>query len=344
LAGCQTAAQFSPTELPAHLRARPAEDVHTIDLSRFSGPPVDSELIGRGDILKVSLAASLDADSVAEFNVRVGDNGIAVLPEIGQLQLAGLRLIDAEQQIVAACIHGGLYTRPQVTVTLEQQRLNRVTVVGGVRVAGVKELPRQYSYLLAAIDAAEGLSDDAGTRVEIHQPTGPTVMAGYAPNGPGPPGVAPAGYTAPGGPVQSVVLNLADATERGAAAHYLHDGAVVRVERRNPEPIQVLGLVRNPDQYEFPLNHEVRVLGAIAQAGGLASRLATDVLVLRKDPMGGESASIRVDLRKAKFHAEHNLPLAPGDIVSVEQTPATMIDDLITKLVRFGMSASVPLF
>jgi len=38
------------------------------------------------------------------------------------------------------------------------------------------------------------------------------------------------------------------------------------VERRQPRPIQVIGLVRKPGQYEFPINHDLRLFDAIALA------------------------------------------------------------------------------
>jgi polysaccharide export outer membrane protein len=344
--GCSSAGRYSAASLPPELQAPPIGNVQEVDLSRFAGPPVDSEMIDRGDVLEVSLAAGLNAEDVTNLTIRVGEDGTALLPEIGRFQLAGLHLMEAEQQIAAACVHRGLYRQPHATVTMKRQRTNRVTVVGGVSSPGIHELPRGSSYLLAALVAAGGLSEDAGTRVEIQHPATARPPAWQQPPSYGAPGIRQAGNATPvaGAQATRVCLNLVDAVRQGSGGEYLYDGSVVTVEKRYPEPIQVIGLVNKPGQYDFPVNHDLRLFGAIAQAGGLASRLANDVLVLRKAPDEQGFATIKVSLQEAKKTPEQNLRLAPGDIVSVEQSPATVVSDAIGKVIRFGMSASVPLF
>jgi hypothetical protein len=53
---------------------------------------------------------------------------------------------------------------------------------------------------------------------------------------------------------------------------------------------------------------------------------------------------IRVSIREAKRDGEANVRLAAGDVVSVEETPATFVLDLMRNFIRFGLSSSVPLF
>ncbi len=340
LAGC-AGQGYTPNSLPADLAAQPIRNAHTVDLSKFAGPPLDHDVIGAGDVLEVSLAAGLDPEAVSRFFVRVGDDGVAMLPEIGPLHLAGMHLMHAEQQIVTACVDRGLYRQPHVTLSMREQRLNRVTVVGAVEQPGIHELPRGSSYLLAAIVAAGGLAEDAGTKVEIRHPGGPSRLAAPGPSGAS--GVQPASYTAAAAP-QYVCFDLAEAVNRGSQGNYLADGSVVTIERRQPPPIQVMGLVRKPMEIEYPVNHDLRLLGALAQAGGVSSRVADKIVVLRQRADGGDAVRVAVSLRKAKQDSANNLRLTPGDVVIVEQTFPTVALDVVSNVIRFGVGVNAPLF
>ena len=52
---------------------------------------------------------------------------------------------------------------------------------------------------------------------------------------------------------------------------------------------------------------------------------------------------IELSLSAAKHSGHENLRLAPGDVVSVEQTPATVALDAIKDLIHFGVGATVPI-
>jgi hypothetical protein len=68
------------------------------------------------------------------------------------------------------------------------------------------------------------------------------------------------------------------------------------------------------------------------------------VWVVRQVPGGEDSVRIVVSIRQAKRNAAANVRLQAGDIVSVEQTPATFVFDLLRTFTRFGFGSSVPLF
>ena len=339
--GCRTGRVYTVANMPADLQAVRQPDAQSMDLSRLAGA-ASNDRIECGDVIEVSIAAALSVDAVITFPVRVDDNGMALLPEVGQLQLAGLNLAGAEQSIAAACAQRGLYRQPKVTVTMRQPQLNRVTVVGGVKKPGVHQLPRNSSYVVAALASAEGLADDAGTKLEIRYPKGPSKLAF------GPP--APAG----GADVQLaanlenapafgyVCLNLTDTVQQGSNAQYLPDGSVLMVERRKLSPYQVIGLVKSPGEFDFVAGRDVRLLGAIARAGGTSQTLADKVYVIRTKP-NGEGAVIEVSLEQAKLHQEQNILLQPGDVVSIEHNFVTMFLDSVHQI-PFTLGASVPLF
>ncbi len=361
VAGCQTTGgdKYSFRDMPPELLAVKRENAQTLDLQRLARTSVKSDTIDRGDVIDVAIAAGLDEKDVVRFPVRINEVGVATLPEIGQIRLAGLEMEAAEAAIVLACVDRQLYRNPNVTVTMKRQRTNRVTVMGAVKSPDIYELPRGSSDLLAAIVAAGGLEKDAGTIVEIRNPTPPSGtrpdrIASDSLPGINLPGVNTVGLSGESsdalaignttnGPFQSLRVDLVSAIKSGTESFAVSDGAIIRVEKRDPEPLHVMGLVKKPDRYEFPIAEDVRVTDAIALAGGSSVTVADKIFVIRRKANGSETVVIQVSLRQAKRNSAANLRLSPGDVVSVEQTPATVVMEALN-IIRFGISSSVPLF
>ncbi|OYW24973.1 MAG: hypothetical protein B7Z55_00655, partial [Planctomycetales bacterium 12-60-4] len=245
---------YTYRELPQSYVAERRDNVKTIDLSRLASSATNSERIDAGDVLDVSIAAGLSERDSVKIPVRVNEDGLASLPYIGSVPLGGLELQAAEAAIVAACIQRQLYRNPHVTVTMKQQRVNRVTITGAVNKPGVYEIPRGSSDLLAALVAAGGLAEDAGTKVEIRNPTGiaepvgrdvPPIAGGDGTdvNQVGLNWTVPAGHTR----LVSMRVDLTALTKEGISDSYVvGDGGVVSVEKRDPEPVHVIGLVTSP--------------------------------------------------------------------------------------------------
>lgn len=361
LSGCATAKNhYTHQTMPTQLLASKRDNAQTLDLHRLARASGNSDVIDRGDVIEVSISAGLDEKDTVTLPVRVNEQGIAQLPEIGSIALAGLEPEAAEATIVAACIERQLYQRPNVTVTMKRQRMNRVMVVGAVKKPDVYDLPRGRSDLLAAIIAAGGLDEDAGTHVEIRNPrrrsggrsspiaAGPNSRVDtvghssdlYPTDGGSVPDVMPIGGGEAG--MDSIKVDLVSATKTGTGGYVIDDGGVVSIEKRDPEPLHVIGLVKKPDRYDFPIAEELRVTDAIALAGGTTISLADKIFVVRRVPNSSETAVIQISLRTAKRDAQANLRLEPGDVVSVENTPSTILYETFN-IFRFGISAGLPL-
>ena len=270
---------------------------------------------------------------------------MASLPVIGSIRLDGLDVESAEAAITEACMERELYRNPHVTVTISKKRTNRVMVVGAVANPAIYELPRGNCDLLAVLVAAGGLSKDAGTIVEIRNPSRPDEgeepprIAGES----GGDGVSTVGLsTISSRNMKSIQVDLVSATRAGAEPFLLKDGGVVYVEKRDPEPVFVQGLVNKPDRYDYPVAEELRLFGAIAMAGGLKNPVADKVYVIRRKPNSTDTVMVDLKISDAKRNDSANLLSAPGDVVTVETTAATvMIDSL--RMMNFGMAASLPL-
>jgi polysaccharide export outer membrane protein len=344
-AGCAQHNVYHAHSLPGEFQASEVPNPKTIDLSRLASFAVSNELIDRGDVLELTLVTGYGRLDTTTTPIRVGDDGTANVPLVGKVELAGMELADAEHAIASAGVYRGVFRNPHVTVTMKRPRVNKVTVIGAVEEPGVYDLPRGSSALLAALVAAGGLSDEAGTEVEIRRPQRggrPDGMplqqvprerlAGYVQGGP----IAEPVAT----PASSARIDLVSAAQEGRGGYYLDDGDVVMVESRDPKPIHVLGLVRKPGQYELPTRQEMHLLDAIAVAGGLDIPWAENVIVIRHVPGRKEPVLIKAKLSQAKRDGKANLRLAAGDVVSVEQTPATVMYDVIRKF-NVGLGASL---
>lgn len=348
LSGCTTG-RFTPATLPASFQAPVVQNSQSVDLSRLAMSVPPNDVIDVGDVIEVTVAASLNSTETVVIPVRINERGNASLPVIGDLQLAGLDMIGAESAIAGAAVQRGLYRSPQVTVMMKQRRLNRVTVVGAVKTPGVYELPRRSSDLLAAITAAGQLAPDAGADVEIRYPgaEGSSKSPLVADAGDG---VERAGHSVAGDEgiamtearrPNAVTVNLVSATTEGTAKNlYVPDGAVVHVEKRTPTPVHVMGLVGKPGQYDFPLTRPLRVLDAIAMAGGTSTPVADKVFVIRKTAKQEEPVVVQISLKKAKQNGDWNLRLGEGDTVSVEETPSTVVIHAL-QLIRPGIGMSL---
>lgn len=346
LTGCSSV-NYQASELPKKFHAMHLPNAQTVDLTRFSTSTSNSERIDSGDVLEVSISAGLGKDDVITFPVRVADDGRANLPHIGMLSLTGLELEEAEATISTACIQKQLYRQPHVTVTMKRQKVNRVTVIGAVKEPGIYELRGSSSDILSAIVSAGGLDEDAGTVVEIRNPTGsvsggnsrPDVIAG---NGTSGNGIALANHEVPivTGSTTTVKIDLASASSVSKRDVVVQDGGVVRVERRDPKPVHIGGLVKKPGRYDYPVAEDLRLLEAISLAGGESNPVADKVYIIRPVPGANEPILVEASIAKAKSNPDENLRLGPGDIVSVEKTFSTVFIDTI-RVIGFNVGGAV---
>lgn len=338
-AGCQSGL-YQASSLPPELVAAPAQDVDRIDLSNLSGLGSNSSLIGPGDLLSITIASGNDEKKPTAMPARVADSGEVDVPMIGAVRIAGIEPFAASQRIAQAAIERGIYRQPTVVVTVEEPAVNRVTVIGAVVEPGVKKVPRNSSDVLSAIALAGGLSKRASTNVEVMRQNSSTFMAGQSGGGvtlasyDGTSGAAP---TEGAPPVRTSRLDLAQANPQRQAEYRVNDGDVVMVLPEKDRVIHVSGLVNTPNQFKIPRSQDVHVLDAIAMAGGVKSPVADKVVVIRRVKDKPEPAVIKVSIAAAKKAGNENIRLAPGDMVSVEQTPTTLVVDTFTNIFNIGL-------
>jgi polysaccharide export outer membrane protein len=330
LAGC-TSTAYKASSLPPEFAASKVQGTKQVDLSRIAQTGGTSERIYPGDVIEVEVATGLEDRLPPRWLLRVADDGSVSVPLVGPVRVAGLMLTDAEQAIRHESINRRIYRDPHVAVLLKQRKTVRVTVVGAVVKPGTYELPAPTADLLSALVAAGGLTDKATTIVEIRNSAAPEVVqAGYDPQ------------RRTVAQNESLQVDLIAASQGFMPEYRIGDGSVIMVREFEPKTIQVIGLVRRPNQFEVPNEQEVRLLDAIALAGGLTMELADKINVIRQLDSMDQPIVIGCSVRKAKQGGEANLLLAPGDVVSVEETPLTFTVGTIQSFVRFGFSSAIP--
>jgi polysaccharide export outer membrane protein len=345
LAGCRRGMVYDAAGLPDEFRVAPASKVSEHNLTRLAVPGGNNAIIGADDILQLTIATGFEETPVNPTAVRVNGDGLVHVPLVGPVTVAGLEPAEAERAIASFAIERGVYRNPSVTLLVEKQKTNKVTVVGSVESPGVYELPRSSSDLLGALAMAGGRAEDAGSDIEIlrNKQTSQSGAGGIPAQGPSGDKLASYSSEVPVRPA-SVRINM-DLVAQGQVGDYrLNDGDVVMVYQQEPRVVHVIGLVHKPGEFEIDPGEDVYLLDALALAGGRTMQIADKFQIVRR--VEGQSSPLVVEgsVRSAKADGSANIRLAPGDLVSVEETPTTMALDLLKSFIRFGVSASAPVF
>jgi polysaccharide export outer membrane protein len=347
--GCRRGVMYQARSLPPELVACRSSSLQNVDLSRLARSVGNSEVLYPGDVVEITIATGADEGAPLIAKVRVDEYGYVIMPPVGAVRVAGLAFNQAEQVMRAESIRRGQFVDPNISFILDSRRSNRVTVVGAVEKPGTYELPAIGSDVLAAIVRAEGLSEDAGTIIEVRHP--PSVSTDGVGRQMPQPSAGTNGSMALASHVSSSP-NVASAhTERidleqadvpNTPNLLLEDGATVMVMKKPTRFIHVIGLVRNANRFEMRNDQELRLLDAIAMAGGCSLGVADKIHIVRQVPNRADPALIETSIREAKRNGAANILLAAGDVVSVEETPVTLVVGTIRDFVRFGFSAGIP--
>lgn len=298
LSGCASnASRDADTVTMAEFQSqysRAGGDIDSVNeqlLSLSVGNPGDAVYrLGGGDQI------SINVFGVEELSgeYRIDGHGRASLPLIGQLELSGYTLAEAEDVLEQR--YGEKYLRnPQITVSVLQFRSQQFTAVGAVAQPRVYNVERKVT-LIEALAMAGGLGEHAGGYVYLNDrvrnpETGEIGM-------------------------RRVAIAIEDlASGRTDVNVVLGEDALINVPEAGS--VFVEGAVARPGVFRAP--GEVTVLKAIAMAGGLKFEADRNTLhVLRRDPQSGDWTQSTVAMDDIRESPNNDIPLSDGDIVVVE--------------------------
>lgn len=244
-------------------------------------------VIGAQDVLVVAVFDQ--ADLGGRFTVET--DGTFTFPLIGRVTAGGRTLREVEAELKQR-LTDGFFKNPQVSVSVDQYRSQRVFVVGEVRQPGPYPLTGDMT-LIEALARAGSTTDHAGGEALIVRPS----SGAGSPSGPVMPGQQEAN-------VERVDLR---ALQSGASFSKvaLRDGDTIFIPRA--ETVFVFGQVRNAGAY--PVVKGTTVLQVLSLAGGVTDRGSTArIKVIRM--VNGQKKEIKVSLSDL---------VQPGDTVMVPE-------------------------
>ena len=255
----------------------------------FAGPAqaqTTDYVIGPQDVLSINVWNQ--ADLGGTYTVEA--DGTFAFPLVGRIG-AGAKTIREFEAELTRLLADGYFKKPQVSVSVEDYRSQRIFVVGEVRSPGTYPLTGGMT-LIEALASAGSTTATASNEALIVQKKRPTTAWAGDDEG----GTGHAGPTLPEDATNAdadVISVDVEALQSGRPANNvaLRDGDTIFVPRA--ETIFVVGQVNSPG--EFPIRRATTVLQALALAGGVTEFGATNrIRVIRV--MQGEPKEVKVKL------------------------------------------------
>ncbi len=241
-----------------------------------------------GDLVRVTVYGQPDLTTLA----RVATDNTISFPFIGHVQVGGISISQAQNNIERALDQKGILRNPQVNVLVENQGAMSgefVTILGHVQKPGRYSLGDDSEIatgrLLDLIAVAGGRKDDASTKVVVfHDGDGASDKS------------------------KRVAIDL-DGVMRGDALQQanvkLKPGDVVIVPEQ--DVFYIYGQVSHPGRY--PLEKNMMVMQAISVGGGITERgNESGILLTRRQ--GNKERRLNADL--------HDV-IHPGDVIYVKE-------------------------
>lgn len=237
-------------------------------------PAATNYVVGPQDVLTIT---SYDqADLSGKFTIEA--DGSFTYPMIGRVKAGGLTLRALEGAIKKQLVDEGFFRNPQITVSVETYKSQKIFVVGEVRSPGTYPLSGDMNLVEAIARAGSTLPSASGEAIIVH-PTAPGVSGPTLPN--------------QDAAAKSERVDLR-AMQNGVLTQnvILRDGDTIFVPRA--EAIYVFGQVKSPGAYSLQQKNTT-VLQALSLAGGVTDRGSTSrVRIVRV--VSGEKKEFKVKL------------------------------------------------
>jgi polysaccharide export outer membrane protein len=245
-------------------------------------------VVGPQDVLSITVWDQNDLSG--KFTVEA--DGTFTFPLIGRIQAGSLTLRQIEAELKKQ-LADGYFKDPQLTVSIDTYRSQKVFIVGEVRAPGTYNLTGDMS-LIEALSRAGSTTPNASIEVLIVR-----APAGKAATGPAIPTEAD---------VQNAIRVDLKELQSGAVHKNvaLRDGDTIFVPKA--ETVYVSGQVKNPGAYALQ-TRDTTVLQAVSLAGGVTDRGSTGRIRILRVVKG----------RKVEIKAKLDDVVQPGDTILVPE-------------------------
>jgi polysaccharide export outer membrane protein len=251
-----------------------------------AGAQQSAYVIGPQDVLNVSVYDQ--PELTGKFSVEA--DGSVTFPLVGRLQAGGLTLRQAED-LLRRKLADGYLKNPQVSVSMDEYKSQRVFVMGEVRAPGAYQLTGDMT-IIEVLARAGGTTQGAADEIQIVRPRD-------GGNG---------GPTTPDKDkdVEVIRIDLRE-LQSGALSQNvaLRDSDTIVVPRA--QAVYVFGQVKSPGAY--PIERGTTVLQALSLAGGVTDRGSTGRIKIVR-AVDGKKKEIKVKLTDV---------VEPGDTLIVAE-------------------------
>lgn len=244
-------------------------------------------VIGSQDVLTIT---SYDQPELSgKFTVEA--DGTFTYPMIGRFKAGGLTLRQVESGLKKQLVDEGYFRNPQVTVSIETFKSQKVFVVGEVRQPGTYTLSGDMSLVEVLARAGSTLPSSSGEAVIVRADGN-----GDSPRLP-----------TDGDGTNITRIDLKE-LQNGAFSQnaLLRDGDTIFIPRA--DSIYVFGQVKSPGAYALQ-QRNTTVLQALALAGGVTDRGSTGRIRITR-VVNGKTEDVRVSLTDL---------VKPGDTITVQE-------------------------
>lgn len=246
-------------------------------------------LLGPGDLLKISVFETNELDT----EVRVSSRGYINIPLIGPVKVSNRSTAEVEQDIenryAADYIHD-----PHVSIYIKEHLSKQITLVGAVTQPGTYDYVSQKR-LLDVLALGGGLKEDAGSFAFLTRRNPKT------------------------GKAVDYRIDIEELVKNGNMRfnYVVQGGDVIFIPESGKCFID--GAVRKPGTY--PLNNNMTITEAIAQAGGLAGYANDDsIKLIRFMGRGQERAIVSLSYGDLQAGVGDSLLLKDQDIIYAESS------------------------
>ena len=248
---------------------------------------VNNYIVGPQDVLAITLFDQQDLSG--KYTVEA--DGTFTFPLIGRVKAGGMSLRDVEQALRTQ-LSDGFFKNPQVSVSVEQYRSQRIFVVGEVRTPGPYPLVGDMTLIEALARAGSTTEHAAGEALIVRSSDGSRSTGPVLPD------------QKSGAEVIRVDIKALQSGRLSVNAT-LRDGDTIFVPRA--ELVYVFGHVHSPGAYT--LQSGVTVLQALSLAGGVTDRGAMSRIRIAR-LLEGKRTELRVKLDDI---------VQPGDTIIVPE-------------------------
>lgn len=156
------------TRLPDEFRFPYRTSGQPLNYSSLMAPPPAVYTLGSGDILELNVPDLITRGAQTALRLTVTDSGDIQIPRLGLVNVGGLSLAQAQTRVNEQ-LDVDILSKPQASLSLVEKGTINVVVLGAVNAPGTHSLPRFQNDIGHALAAAGGLSEDAGTEIQIHR-------------------------------------------------------------------------------------------------------------------------------------------------------------------------------